>query len=335
MNFRHLLLLAFSALLLMGCSDDTNSISFYHWKSNAQLNGTEVNALEQAQAETVYLHYFDVDAAKPQSYGDPGVYPVGVLKEVGPELKSRSIVPVVFIANRVFEREVEAAKLAEQIKTLVNEMSTEHFGQPLPALQVDCDWTASTRTAYFEVLELLKPDFELSTTIRLHQLKYPDDTGIPPVDRGALMVYNIGSLSNFEQNSIINTATVRDYINSNTSYPMELDVALPLFSQLVIRNNRGQHRLLAGLHRQSLQAATTHFEASGPHTFTVLRDTLCHGYFLYKGYELKVEEVNLDSAMAARAVVHASDLHLKSTIFYHLDSASVHSANFSHLQHPL
>ena len=31
----------------------------------------------------------------------------------------------------------------------------------------------------------------MSATIRLHQVKYRADTGVPPVDRGMLMAYNL------------------------------------------------------------------------------------------------------------------------------------------------
>src|SRR5690606_5738679 len=70
----------------------------------------------------------------------------------------------------------------------------------------------------------------LSVTIRLHQVKYLAAAGIPPADKGLLMVYNIDNLRNVKvENSILNTQSAKSYLEKVGAYPLPLDVALPIF----------------------------------------------------------------------------------------------------------
>ncbi len=75
----------------------------------------------------------------------------------------------------------------------------------------------------------------LSATIRLHQVKYFETTGVPPVKSGMLMFYNTGDLENpSEENSILNIETAELYLSGLEDYPMQLDIVLPLFSWAVV-----------------------------------------------------------------------------------------------------
>ena len=66
----------------------------------------------------------------------------------------------------------------------------------------------------------------LSATIRLHQLKFIGESGIPPVDKGLLMCYNMGDLHRLRiSNSILETAELKKYIKQLSVYPLKLDVA--------------------------------------------------------------------------------------------------------------
>jgi hypothetical protein len=65
-------------------------------------------------------------------------------------------------------------------------------------IQIDCDWSQGTKHNYFQFLKQFKAldtTLQLSCTIRLHQVKYPTITGIPPVDEGTIMYYNMGKLN--------------------------------------------------------------------------------------------------------------------------------------------
>ena len=64
--------------------------------------------------------------------------------------------------------------------------------------------------------------------------------GIPPEDRVLLMCYNMGNLRRFgAQNSILDLEELKKYAGNNLSnYPKEIDLALPLFSWLVVFRNQ-------------------------------------------------------------------------------------------------
>ena len=100
-------------------------------------------------------------------------------------------------------------------------------------LQVDCDWTISTKEKYFNLLILLSNYIEhLSATIRLHQIKYVKATGVPPVEKGVVMIYNLDSPADTNiRNSIFSFEKALLYLKGNLEhYPLQLDVALPAFS---------------------------------------------------------------------------------------------------------
>ena len=69
----------------------------------------------------------------------------------------------------------------------------------------------------------------LSTTIRLHQLSML----APPVDYGALMVYNTGDpRKSEERNPILDYRDVGPYLKHLDSYPLPLATAYPVFRWL-------------------------------------------------------------------------------------------------------
>ena len=96
-------------------------------------------------------------------------------------------------------------------------MSTNHL--KFKELQIDCDWTESTRDKYFHLLSTLRNELErnkqiISATIRLHQVKYAAITGIPPVHRGMLMYYNMGKINATDNNSVYDKKIAEKYISS-------------------------------------------------------------------------------------------------------------------------
>jgi len=113
----------------------------------------------------------------------------------------------------------------------------------LKEIQIDCDWTESTRDKYFEFLRAIKKEFKdkmISCTIRMYPYKYPTKAGVPPVDKGMLMIYNVGDVTKAESgNSIFDKKEVTKYLNGKEKYPLILDYAFPIFEWLsVYRNNK-------------------------------------------------------------------------------------------------
>jgi hypothetical protein len=318
--FYSLILLLFSA-----CSADNASkkISFYHWKSNAIFPDSYDKVLTETKTEKIYLHYFDIDKVETERWGDDGIYPRYVIKNIAQEFKAFEIIPVVYITNRVFQTaDLDIDRLSDKIVQLINQISTKHFGKILHSIQIDCDWTQSTRASYFSLLESLKKQFEIDVTIRLHQIKFQEATGIPPVESGTLMLYNVGDLRNKEQNSILENEIVKQYLNTVSSYPLPLNLALPLFSQSIVINKENEIKIIKNSVRTCLEG-DQHFRKINDTNFQVVKDTLFKGFYLSEGYRLKLEEANELELMNAYNTVKNSQLMINEIIFYHLDEPSL------------
>lgn len=319
-------------ITLSSCSSKHNSKkkhSFYHWKSKAKISS---NLKEQLNTDLdkIYLHYFDVDYNPESHYS---IKPKYVMTEVDDWYKKQSITPVIYITNETMKHIHNVENFATNISTLVNEISTYHFGKTLPDLQIDCDWTKQTKEKYFALLNALKSNYNITVTIRLHQLKYPDLTGIPPVDYGVLMLYNMGDLPNMKQNSILDTDIIKSYVHKNLTYPILLDVALPLFSQTVIKNKQGRVRLLNFI-PESLTDPTA-FSQIGPHHFKPKKDTLYHGFFISPNFDLKTEQVPEHDLLKGIDILKNTKLNLNSIIYYHLDENCINTYNISKISSTL
>jgi hypothetical protein len=189
-------------------------------------------------------------------------------------------------------------------------------------LQFDCDWTASTSAKYFLLLSNIKkiqPGILLSATIRLHQIKYSGKTGIPPVDRGLLMCYNMGNLKNpATKNSIIETAELQKYTGTLASYALPLDIGLPLFSWQVLFRNNSYKGLIENLPDSILQSDL--FEKNG-NRYRLLRDSVIYGYALQKDDVLRDEQSEYKEILHTAAVVSSSIKNTPCRVsLYHLDS---------------
>lgn len=313
-NWNYVLLILTLVLGLTNCNETKEkSISFYHWKSKTSQDPLIDSALVKMSSNRVYMHYFDVDLV---SNGE--IFPVYVLQEVSKNFKSYEVIPVVFITNRTLKNSNNIDDLGRKINELTTQIHQKHFGSQPKTIQLDCDWSKSTMDKFFKLVEFCKKDFEIITTIRLHQIKYQNETGVPPADRGVLMLYNVGDLKNESENSILETSIIKSYISENSRYPIPLDLALPLFSQTVIKNNRGEVRLL-NLTDQTGIESSAHFSKIGNDLYEVLQDTLYHGFYLSEGYTLKLEKLTENEVLEAYEIVKSSKLNVEEVIFYHLD----------------
>ena len=211
----------------------------YYWKTVFNLNETERNFLNEHQVKRLYLRFFDVvpaDRANPSNYriqyeAEPNA--TLVFRDTMPE--NVEIVPVVYItidALRLIigSRYDYAGLITERILNMAdfNELGT------IKEVQLDCDWTQQTQDGYFAfcqaVKDKLKPyGIQLSCTIRLWQLACT----CPPVDRGVLMLYNTGSVTNPNaRNSILDLNDVSAFFRDK-AYGLPLDYAYPTYSWYV------------------------------------------------------------------------------------------------------
>jgi hypothetical protein len=151
-------------------------------------------------------------------------------------------------------------------------------------------------------------------------LKYANKTGIPPVDKGLLMCYNMGNLKNpVTDNSILEAAELKKYINSLSAYPLPMDIALPLFEWKVLFRNNNYTGLIQNLPDDSLKNNSSVKQSGNRYSFT--QDTNVAGYSFLANDILRDEKSNYDEVLAAAKEIA---VHLKNTrprvVFYHLDS---------------
>ncbi len=345
----------------------------YRWKTSPEILPAERAWMDSLGIRRLYLRFFDIDRSADPARPLP-VAPLQLPLKNLPD--SAEVVPVVFITNRTFEallsldeeqQKTAISELAGHIHEKIRAMEGRLYASgghlpkgaalsrqtepaeilpkgdkiPIPEWQMDCDWTPETRDAYFYFLEelrrLLPDSLLLSATIRLHQVKYPEQTGIPPVDRGMLMFYNMDNVRAADtRNSILDRSVASAYYNRLDEYPLPLDVALPVFGWVVVRREGKVVQLLSGLDERAL-ADTARFEAlGGAKLFRVKRSTYLNAYYLYAGDSLRVEKVEADSLRAAW-----SDLRMRlprerrHLALYHLDTASVNRLNHEEIRHIL
>lgn len=270
--------------------DRKQSRAFYYWKTTWSDSNDLRRVIQEEKISKIYFRFFDVD----QEVREAFPHPVGSLRflDSPPQVE---IVPVVFIKNRVFVRNsLPTSELARKVWLKIRAVGGAgalHFDE----IQIDCDWSLATKASYFGFLENLKKiiggKISLSATIRLHQIKYMDRAGIPPVDRGMLMFYNMGSLqTESNRNSIFNAEDAGLYASYIRRYPKPLDVVLPIFSWAI--QSRGDR--IVGLIEKMKAVDFSEpevFQAEASGQFRVLEPGFRHGWYFQKEDRIRFEEV--------------------------------------------
>jgi hypothetical protein len=323
-----------AAALLASCHKQrTVNTAFYYWKTVYEANATEQRYLDSLHCKRLYLRVMDVD------HGDTGPVPVSPVKFKSALPSSVQLVPVVFVVNNVLKNQMPAQlnQLASRIVYYVNGKIKQSGQGSFSELQIDCDWTRTTRNNYFYLLNRIKAypglkNKKLSATLRLHQLKNPQSSGIPPVNRVMLMCYNMGNLRKYgTQNSILEQAELEKYLGSNLShYPIAVDVGLPLFSWAVVFREQQYVGIAKRLNSDSLNNKKL-FSVSNGHLYRLLNDLPAHG--LKRGDEIRWENTPADQLKTTAGYISkylASDtLNL---IYFHLDAPSLKNYTYETLE---
>lgn len=228
------LLLFYFVFFGTACQQRSKTINFYYWRTVFSPDSLEQKTLKDNSVQTLYIRYFDVDWPQEDTLPVP-VAPI----HFDSIPTGYSVIPVVFIRNRVFEKLPSATlpALTGKVFALVRRINNSARVQP-GEIQFDCDWTERTKDNYFSFLRQYRQrsGARLSCTIRLHQVKYSDRTGIPPVDHGVLMFYNMGNIDAGSGSSIYDRSIAHRYTPSLRSYPLMLDLALPVTGSLSADN---------------------------------------------------------------------------------------------------
>lgn len=316
----------FGVIFFCGCKRNTPSVSFYHWKQRYNPSQWEIEYMKEVGCSRLFVRFFDVDFPPEKLLPEP----ISLIKVNG-ELKAQNIVPCVYITNRTFLRVNgrQVKNLAHRVNDLIFEIARSSNLDSLGEIQIDCDWSESTRDRYFHFLKELKgvisSTTKLSATIRLHQVKYSQRTGIPPVDRGVLMLYNMGNtLDQSEENSILKGEVIKQYISSKTpDYPLKLDLALPTYSWiLVYRFHKLVRIIYPGDERLLLQSDNT--KQTGDNKFRVTNNFFFGSTFLYRGDNLRFEAISPKQlSKSVNYLLNKTFLKPEEVIFYHLDSINL------------
>ena len=319
--------------------------AFYYWKSTFTLSHYEKEALKKYDATRLYIKFFDVDwdATTRQAIPKAVIH----FKENPPV----AFVPTVFITNRTLEklswggvdelankisekiRQIHRQQIQAEIPRLNNSPKFSRSKLHIKELQIDCDWTLQTRVKYFRLLNKLKErlskkhnhfeyEIHLSATIRLHQIKFYRTTGIPPVERGMLMYYNMDDWKNIRtQNSILDLNVAGRYADYISDYPLPLDVVLPIFNWTATYRNGKFLTFINHLTHKDLEQIKAFKKASQTNQYIALRDTLFRGLSIRRGDRFRVEESTVENLKISGKTLAQEIQNTKVTFaLYHLDS---------------
>ncbi len=292
-------------LVLSACQPQQERVvtrGFYYWKTNLNLSDFAKKNMAAVNSEYLYTRFFDV-VLGPKNKPMPSA-----IINFGESLPQQTIIPVVYITPEALNAMNwhNLDYYARNIVKLIRQKAEKININP-PEIQIDCDWTASNKTLYFTLLQkIAQQDYAasktLSATLRLHQIKYDQKTGIPPVDKGLLMVYNMNDLTDPEvKNSIISLQTTKQYLSHLADYPLSLDVALPIYSWTLLfekKQMKGVKRAFKGILRKLDDRDLKNnelFKKQGYRHFLVQKDSLYKGYALQKGQLIRFEEADFET----------------------------------------
>ena len=262
--------------------------AFYFWRTTLQLTPAEQRAVTELGVQRIYVRAFDVA----WSADEKTVKPIGVVRGTAPA--GLELVPVVYIKNDVLTH-ITAAHVPAVARAIWQQVVSVEaaLGITPSELQLDCDWTDRTRDKFFALTEAVKTEAKrtVTSTIRLHQIKYRERTGVPPVERGTLMFYNMGKFSpDPDARMIFDADSAAKYLGRIDDYPLPLDVALPIWSWTVHLRDEQVHGLMQSTDPAELPKLDFLAEdASRPGHFVATRSTFLHGTWLREGDVLKVE----------------------------------------------
>ncbi|WP_316841530.1 hypothetical protein [Pedobacter gandavensis] len=314
-----LLLLGLTTLL--SCQRKSKAdTAFYYWKQTFSLDNPQQEILKEAAAHKLYLRFFDIKWDSKENRA----YPEAVIN-FKQKMDSTQVIPVIFITNQTFEKLNLSGvdSLANHAHQLIRRLASSnqvHY----KIVQFDCDWSLGTKDKYFQFLKTFKTisQKQMEATIRLHQIKYQIRTGVPPVDRGVLMFYNMGKISARPEdpNSIYNAKDAEAYISHLPKYLLPLDIALPLFSWSIhIRN--GSVIQVYGKIGKAILADQNNFQpTSNENVFKARRSFFTEGVYVKTDDLFKLEETNknLLSEAATQLAKHLSKDEKRTIIYYEI-----------------
>ena len=314
------------ALSMSSCKDVHHQagISFYHWKQDFSLDSNELAILSDNKVNELYVRFFDVTLEGGKCI------PVSVI-ELDTSSIPFDIIPCIYIENKVFKKSVPN-DLCQNVYDLVKEISEVH-SLSIQEIQFDCDWTETSGPNYFQFLQGFQDisSWTISSTIRLHQFKYPQKTGVPPVDKGVLMCYNMNDIYDVNtENSIISNQTLKTYMDGSTSYSIPLDLAFPTYHWGLVYRLDDLALIVNDIEADSIpnypftKLSGTKYRADSSFYFN-------QTYF-NRGDILRIEHSETKVLLECAETIANSEQRFDKVIFYHLNSQSIPSYDPSFFQ---
>ncbi len=330
--------------------------SFCYWKTDLNFENQDDSLFKDLKVQHLYVRFFDVDwnpyAKEPLpvatirntslNESNPEITPsIFITNEVVLQANKKQLDSLaVRIAKRVEQigvniKEAKADKIANAIVYPKDYYKQENYKRinydsvksielaklkvDFKEILIDCDWSEKSKENYFYLLKQIKkgfPNAQISSTIRLWQYKYASKAGIPPVDKGLLMCYNLTKPDDFStKNSIGTSEELAQYI-THDQYKLKLDIALPLYSWAVVFRGNQFKGILSDydqLRNDSLKLKKV------SNTKYVLQDDILVGQtYLRNGDEIRIEKISEDELEKMISIVKSKikiDNQTKVTFF--------------------
>lgn len=225
------------ATLLASCRNDEargSMRSVYYWSTTLNIDSTKMAFVKKYSISRIYVRYFDVVNNK-----EGRAVPNATLSFATKVPQGIDIVPTVFVMPECLRQ--DRHHLAQLIVRRVMQMSQTNDVYNVREIQIDCDWTQSTRQLYDDFMQAMLDEchsqgLQLSSTIRLHQLSQLP----PPADRGVLMMYNTGDATNIQcHKPILDMRDAAPYLQYLAQYRLPLSTAYPIFAwRILFRGGR-------------------------------------------------------------------------------------------------
>ena len=306
--------------------------SFCYWKTNLNFEKEDDSLIRELNVKHLYVRFFDIDwnpyAKEPLPVAT--IQNIG-LNESNPEITPSIFITneVVLESNKkqLDSLASRIAKRVEQIGIKMNETKADKIANAIvypkdyykqqnykrinydsvkaielaklkvdfKEILIDCDWTEKSKNNYFYLLQQIKKGFptaKISATIRLWQYKYASKAGIPPVDKGLLMCYNLKKPEDFKtKNSIGTSDELAEYI-THDQYKLKLDIALPLYSWAVVFRGNQFKGILSDY--DQLRNDSIKLKKTSDSKYVLQDDVLIGQTYLRNGDEIRIEKISED-----------------------------------------
>lgn len=306
--------------------------SFCYWKTNLYFQEEEDSLIKKLDVKHLYVRFFDVDYNPYSKEPLPvaTIWDVSLNKsnpEITPSVFITNEVVLKSDKKQLDSLAVRMAKRVQQIGEKMNNSKAENLASSIvypkdyykqenrkrlnydsvksielsklkvdfKEILIDCDWTEKSQKNYFYLLKQIKSQFpssKITATIRLWQYKYASKAGIPPVDKGLLMCYNITKPEDFQtKNSIGTSDELAQYI-THSDYKLKLDIALPLYSWAVAFRGNQFKGILSDY--DQLLKDTLKVKKTSDSKYVLQDDVLVGQTYLRNGDEIRIEKISND-----------------------------------------